>query len=194
MSFYSGIFTLIAGIIVFFVYLKQKSDEKIQIARLLLTEIRIIEKRIDEIKEKISKGDSQNLPKVFSTKNWNNYAFMFINDFDQDELNLLNDLYYYGEIIEENIRKTQNFFWIATEERSKLQIQKLGEFINPPNKEDIVTKYKEFDDKMSKILTDCGGAYIPTRGSDEIKFYLPKISKITTSSVGTKLKKIAKMN
>jgi len=193
-NFFAGIATIITGGVAIFVYFWQKIDSKVQAARVLLTEIRIAEDRIDQIRDKIMNRSTTDLPSIFPTDNWKKYSHIFISDFDQDELKLLNDFYDYGELIEDFARRNNNYFWITTEERARVTVQKIAESINnsfgsatPDN--DIVTKR----DFLSKGMDMYNQIYSPAKTLDGIKDYLPKIPKITTSSCGVKLKKIAKM-
>lgn len=195
LNLFSGIATLLTGAVAISIYFYQKRDAKIQAARVLLTEIRIAEDRIDQIRDKIMNNSTMDLPTVFPTENWKKYSHLFISDFDQDELKLLNAFYDHGELIEDFAKRNNNYFWITTEERARVTVQKIAQFVdesfgivNPDN--NVVAKR----DFISKGLDMYNQIYAPTKTLDGIKDYLPKIPKITTSSCGMKLKKIAKMD
>lgn len=98
---FNGLATLTTGGVAWLVYYRQKKDFKVQAARVLLTEIRIAEERIDKIRENINNNLLLDLPLVFVTKNWKKYAYLFISDFDTDELKLINVFYESGERVEE---------------------------------------------------------------------------------------------
>lgn len=195
LNLFSGIATLLTGAVAIGIYFRQKKDAKVQAARVLLTEIRIAEDRIDQIRDKIMNNSTMDLPTVFPTENWKKYSHLFISDFDQDELRSLNVFYDYGELIEDFAKRNNNYFWITTEERAKVTVQKIAQFVDesfqvadPHN--NIILR-KEF---LSKGMDSYNQIYAPTKTLEGIKDYLPKIPKITTSSCGVKLKRIAKMN
>lgn len=194
-NFFTGLATIITGAVAIIIYFRQKKDAKVQAARVLLTEIRIAEDRIDQIRDKIMNNSTMDLPTVFPTENWKKYSHLFISDFDQDELRSLNVFYDYGELIEDFAKRNNNYFWITTEERAKVTVQKIAQFVDesfqvadPHN--NIILR-KEF---LSKGMDSYNQIYAPTKTLEGIKDYFPKIPKITTSSCGVKLKRIAKMN
>ncbi len=192
LSLFSGIATISTGLVAIIIYFYQKKDFKKQAARVLLTEIRIAEDRIDQIRDKIINETTLDLPSVFPTENWKKYSHLFISDFDQDELKLLNTFYDYGEVIEDFAKRNNNYFWITTEERAKITVQKIADLVSESygdtNSYGDIPKKREF---ISKGMDTYNQMYAPSKTLEGIKDYLPKISKITTSSCGVKLKKIA---
>ncbi|MCX6789737.1 MAG: hypothetical protein NTZ42_03985 [Candidatus Gribaldobacteria bacterium] len=195
LNLFSGIATILTGAVAIIIYFRQKSDAKVQAARVLLTEIRIAEDRIDQIRDKIMNNSTTDLPSVFPTENWKKYAHLFISDFDQDELKSLNGFYDYGELIEDFAKRNNNYFWITTEERARVTVQEIAKLISEsledlsPDK-NIISKRDLFSARMDAH----NQIYAPTKTLAGIKDYLPKVPKITTSSCGVKLKKIAKMD
>ena len=65
LSIFSGLATLITGGVAIGIYFYQKRDAKIQAARVLLTEIRIAEEKIEQIKDKVQSGFTNDFPSVF---------------------------------------------------------------------------------------------------------------------------------
>ncbi|MFC1644997.1 hypothetical protein ACFL08_03150 [Patescibacteria group bacterium] len=197
MEYFNGIATILTGAIAWFVYWLKKKNEKVQAARVLLTEIRIAEVNIEKIKDKIDDGKSLDLPLVFPTRNWKKYAHLFISDFDQDELRMINSFYDYGEAIEDSIKRDDNYFWITAEERGRVMVQKLAKFIDESFDQDAENRDKYVKDKRDYLsigFDEYNIPYYPKRTFDYINKCLPKIKNITTSSCGVKLKKIAKLN
>jgi len=186
--------TLVTGGFAIAIYLCQKKDNKIQAARVLLTEVRIAEEKIDQTRDILETNQIADLPTIFPSKNWKNYSHLFISDLDQDELKLINTFYDYGEIIEDIAIRNNNFFWITTEERAKITVNEVAklanEVVNNAKNEDEVTLNMS---TFENILDRHNLPYVPSKTKSEIKKYLSKIPKITTSSCGVKLKKIANM-
>lgn len=192
-NFFIAVVTSVVGSIALFLYLKQKSDEKMQAARVLLIEIRSAEERITQIKNMMSGGDKDDFPMVFTTSSWKKYSHLFISDFDQDELKLINNFYDYGELLEEFCKRDNNFFWIRTEERARV-VENFSATLILSNEKD---KSKEGEDISKEIIEKISnhnlGGYAPQKTILKIKTYADKISYITITSVGEKLKKLAKM-
>lgn len=195
LNLFSGIATLLTGGIAIIIYFYQKRDTKIQAARVLLTEIRIAEEKIEQIRDKITNNSTMDLPSIFITDNWKKYAHLFISDFDQDELRLINSFYDYGQLIEDFAKRNNNYFWITTEERGRSTVQKISEFIDRSyeNGEEEIKIFLR-KNNLSDMLDKYNSMYSPTKTLDGIKDYLPKIPRITTSSCGVKLKRIAKID
>jgi hypothetical protein len=194
MDYFSGLSTLIAGSVAWLVYHNQKKDEKRKAALVLLVEIRNAEERITQIRDQIANSSSADFPSVLSNRSWNRYSHLFVNDFDQDELKLINSFYDYAELIEDLGKRNNNFFWINTEERARANQWSNAQIIKElalGNCEELSSKIenikKLYDSEFNKYYTD----YTPQKTKSGIGIYLNKVQTITTSSCGIKLKKIA---
>lgn len=197
-NFFVGFATILTVSGAIIVYFFQKDGYKVQAARVLLTEIRIAEEKVKEINEKIITNTiSADLPAVLPTKSWKTYASLFISDFDQDELKLLNSFYDYAELIEEFAGRNNNYFWISTEERAKVTVRSVAEFIkealNLPSEQDKDVYITTKRNLLSSFLDKYNDLYTPVKTIDGIKVLLSKMPNITTSSCGLKLKKLAKV-
>ena len=198
-GFFVGLATIITGVVVLLVYFQQKRDMKVQAARVLLTEIRTAEERINQIKEAVQRGLTNDLPSVFTTKSWQTYSHLFVSDFDQDELKLIGLFYDCGELIEDFAKRNNSFFWVTTEERARVSTQKVAEIIlkasemaiTEDQKNEYISTSRAF---LSSKLDSYNVMYVPAKTMDEIKAYLNKVQMITTSSCGVKLKKFAKVD
>jgi len=193
---FAGLATIFTGAVAIGVYFYQKRDQKIQAARVLLLEIRTAEERIRRIKEKIESGSSGDMPSVFTTNSWSDYSHLFISDFDQDELALINSFYDYGSSIEDFAKRNNNFFWVTTEERAKVAQQKLADIVVAAKTAAEDNKDLDLETLKNKILPTFVNdpyLYAPQRTLDEIKNYTDKIRTITTTSAGVKLKKLARL-
>jgi hypothetical protein len=195
-SFFIAITTIGTAFVAWLVYQAKIKGDKIQAARVLITEIRIAEERIDQMRNKMNDEVPSDLPLIFPTKSWKKYSHLFISDFDQDELKLLNAFYDYGELTEEYAKRDNDFFWVATEERAKVTVQKIAEFACEAIAGAVVNKDQFVQNKrndLSSLLDRNNALYSPSKSVNVIKKILPNIPKITTSSCGLKLKKLAKL-
>ncbi len=194
-NLFVGLATIITGAVAIGIYFIQKRYSKTQAARVLLTEIRTAEERIEQIRDKIISGATMDLPPVFPTKSWKIYSHLFISDFDQDELELINSFYNYGEIVEEFAKRNNDYFWITTEERAKITVQKIAQYIDESTSQTDPNTYIKSKREMFNLGMDVHNIpYAPKKTLDGIQNYLTKIKNVTTSSLGLKLKKIARLN
>ena len=197
-SFFVALTTIATAFVAWLVYQAKIKNDKIQAARVLITEIRIAEERIDQMKNKMNDTIPSDLPLIFPTKSWKKYSHLFISDFDQDELKLLNAFYDYGELAEEYAKKDNDFFWMATEERARVTVQKIAEFsCEAINNDTIENKDKFIQNKrdlLSGMLDRNNTLYAPSKSVNVIKKILPSMPQITTSSCGLRLKKLAKLD
>lgn len=191
---FSSFVMLLVGSIAIFLYLKQKSDTKIQSARVLLLEIRTAEERITQLKDKLQ-AKNNDLPLLFPTKSWKIYAHLFVSDFDQDELRLIGSFYDYGDLIEEFVKRNNDFFWVTTEERARVVQQKLAELVihSQTRPEGSEVSLDDLKKDLLDMFANDAYSYTPERSVLEIKHYIENIGMITTTSAGTKLKSLAKM-
>jgi hypothetical protein len=193
-GFFIAATTMATALVAWLVYRAKIKNDKIQAARVLITEIRIAEERVDQMRDKMNDDVPSDLPPIFPTKSWKTYSHLFISDFDQDELKLLNAFYDYGELAEEFAKKDNDFFWVTTEERARITVQKIAEFAceaidtSVTNPDQFV---RERRDLFSGLLDRNNIPYSPKKSIDVIKKLLPNIPKVTTSSCGLKLKRLA---
>lgn len=110
---------------------------------------------------------------------------------------MISDFYDYGELIEYFGKRNKDFFWVNTEERAKITQHFLAQIIDkaydmlPQNRNTFITEKRDF---FSFSFDNFITLYTPKKNDDVIKDYLNKVNKITTSSCGLKLKKLAKLS
>lgn len=192
-NLFIGLATIITGIGVVIVYYLQKRNSKIQAARVLLLEIRTAEERIRQIKDKVDSGFTNDLPSVFPTKSWKTYSHLFISDFDQDELILINSFYDYGDLVEEFAKRNNDFFWVTTEERARVVQNKLADLVIHSKTQTPEIDLNTLKQELLDVFASDSYTYTPRKTIDAITNYTEKIENITTTSAGKKLKIIAKM-
>ena len=199
LKLYSGSATILTGAIAIGIYFYQKNDTKKQTARIILIEIRTAEDRINKIKDQILNNHDDDFPTVLISNNWKKYSHLFVSDFDDDEMKLMNSFYNCCEIIDDFCKRNNNFFWITAEEKSKLLQQTLARTIENKIDEKPVLPSEEFKktidikkDLIQSAYDYHGFIYKPKKILDEINKQLSKAPIITTSTCGAVLKRIAK--
>lgn len=191
---FSSVVTFIVGLFVFGVYSWQKRDKKINTARLVLSEVRNAELKVQKISEILERG-GQDFPLVLPTNNWKEYSYLFASDLDQDELVELNSFYSICESVDEYVKRDNEYFWITTQNRAAIAQESLLEFV----KQSFDEKNQKVDlDKLELMIkevlltyTNHGYSYSPRKTVDELKILVSQFSKITTTTTGSKLKELA---
>lgn len=195
-NYFSGLATILTGVVVIWIYFKQKDDKKSQIARLILLEVRTAEEKIMQTKNQIENGSTVDLPSVLPLNSWEKYAYLFVSDFDNDEIKLISSFYEFCGTIEDFAKRDNNFFWVTTEERARVVQAMLGKVIDEgyskaeSDRDLYISEKKAF---ISAAFDKHGLVYSPQKPVNEIKSYLNKIQTITTSTCGAKLKKLARL-
>lgn len=92
MNDFAGFITLFVGGLAIYLYLKQRTDRKRDIAKLILQEIRYAEDKIRKYRS--SEPKSYNLyVRLLPTDSWNDNIHLFIKDLKETEVDLISDFY-----------------------------------------------------------------------------------------------------
>ncbi len=187
--------TFLVGSSAIYLYIKQKDDKKRDSASILLMEIRNAEKIIDQIKGGNIVLNQFDI-KLLSSNSWNKYNYLFIEDFDRDELDLVNNFYIQCSIIDNYLHQIN----INTQLRQKssyihktLVELSMTESQLSLNQESNKVSYDIKRDNFIKMISSEGYSFIPDAAKNAIDKALRNIRYVTTSSAGNKLKKIAKL-
>lgn len=195
-NFFVGLSTFITGLAAFGVYMWQKNDKKINAARVILSEIRNAELKLDQVKKRIKGTTYEDFPSVLPINSWAKFSFLFANDFDQDELDKINTFFSNCQSIDDMASKDNNFFWITAEERARVVQQQLPQIIiaafdattNQIDHNKLSTLKQNFLDTLSNEPY----AYVPKKTVNAITLLVDSTIKITETPIGEKFKKIAK--
>lgn len=195
--FYSNLFesiiVLFVGTFAIGLYIWQKRDFKNGIASIILVEIRNAEQSILTVRNRgLDNALNSNDKLLLPNNSWTKYNYLFINDFDVDEWYSINNfinnclsyddlLKYYKEDIPYQIRQKEKYIQKKLVDLSAKKFNKEGsyekrrlEFINKINIENFT--------------------FNPNYHSQEIlKVILNLDTGLSTSSVGVKLKQIARL-
>jgi len=195
-NFFTGLSTFITGLAAFGVYLWQKNDKKINAARVILSEIRNAELKLNQVKKRIKGTTYEDFPSVLSTNSWAKFSFLFANDFDQDELDKINTFFSNCQSIDEMAKKDNNFFWITTEERARVVQQQLPQIIvaafDATTKRIDQNKLNTLKQTFLDTISNEPYVYVPKKTVNAITLLVDSTSKITETPIGEKFKKITK--
>ena len=97
--------TFLVGILVVYLYIKQKEDTKKDAAKIILQEIRRAEDIINDYKEH---GQYKFTKKIIATNSWAKNIHYFVGDLDPDELDKISNLYSTGEYLDSIITKVSD--------------------------------------------------------------------------------------
>lgn len=198
-NFYVASVTFLVGGLAFFIYTKQKSDEKNNAATTVLLEIRNAESKIDIIIDKLDKKNTSDLPRVLPVNSWTRYSHLFVKDFDLDDIQLLNAFYSSCEIIEDLSNRQNNFVWITTEERAKAVQNMLATIHDDFQKDTVlndVDAQVRFDSRkhaLGEFYSNESLSYAPDKILKGLTYQTQNIKRITTTPCGAKLKKLANL-
>src|SRR6266567_1560344 len=162
-------------------------------ARIILSEIRQAEERIAEISDLLER-QQVNFPSVLPVNSWEKYSYLFASDFDQDQIEEINNFYNNCTIIEDAVKKNDRYLWLAADAISQTAQTKYIDLIVASLKADYQIDFNTLEKYKSSVLetfTQKTFTYAPQRTIDIIRSYLNKIDKITTSTTGIKLKQLA---
>ncbi len=193
----SAFITLLVGLFAFILYFLQKRDQKISAARLVFSEIRNAELKIDEIAILIDRS-ANDFPSVLNQNSWIKYSHLFATDFEQSELEEINHFYSNCISLEDMINKDNNFFWLNAESRTQTIQDRLYDLIVKEYKSDESEKEKkdrnEEKNKLLDMYANDWYSYAPSRTLNKIKVGIERIRRITTTPAGNKLKQIARLD
>ncbi|USN53735.1 MAG: hypothetical protein H6760_01015 [Candidatus Nomurabacteria bacterium] len=183
------------GLSTLILYRRQRKDKKTDVARILLTEIRNAEQRIEEIRGLVERG-AKDFPHILPNNSWRDFSYLFAADFDQDELQEISVFYSQCEAMQESSKKDNDFFWVTTEHRAEVYQDKLAtiyelSYDRNSNKFDE-QKFKTLKENFLDKFADSPHSYAPEKTVSQLKHGLAITNKITTTSAGQKLKRLAK--
>jgi hypothetical protein len=195
--------TLLAGIIAYIVYVRQKQDSKKDAANSLLLEIQHAERSIARAKDHIRKGNLDVDLEILQVNSWSTQKHLFSRDFDKDEWDAITEFYNKANLLDEAIKYNSKGFGGDVEQIRANKQRILADFTKDAidkmgSSKELTTEsvLQEFSNKaelFDKLYMDKQGAYAynPTKPINDAKTYLEDLGNLSTTSVGTKLKRLA---
>lgn len=173
-----------------YLYIRQKGENKQQIATLMINDIRNAESAIQIVKDSLS---HQIIPEitVLPENNWKKYSYLFSKDLDQDETTLINNFFSNVERVSYIVTQANNMFLVLISDRdAAIQTANIQLVSGSKTYTEAKKKLSVFDGILSQQIS--ASPYIPSGFYTKLHNYLPGISDILNTEAGRKLKKIAK--
>lgn len=194
-NIFIGIATILTGAAAILIFYIQKWNQKRDAALIILMEIRGAEEAIREIK---NVGKIEGIT-ILSTNSWVKFNHLFVQDFDRDELDLINNFYKGCLLAEEELKRLKNMFDVVLESKVQAIFPTIMELAKKYKEKDCDLNLKpdsEFMKEKNKILETYykdSTTFEPDTPKQRLILYIANIELIINSSVGQKLKKIAKV-
>ncbi len=177
--------TIIVGSVAWLIYCVQKRDKKREAAAIILMEIRLAEKRIEEIKRSRKIDPNIFSPLLISTR-WNEYNHLFVKNLDKDEMDTINNFYNDCITIDRSIEQS------STSKQLEQKTQAIHATLSK-----LATKSKDQDsfeqekNNYLKLINSDKTIVTAELYRTTIENNISNITPITNSNIGLKLKKIA---
>ncbi len=208
-GFFISLVTLGTGIVAFFIYKKQQKDSKKDAANIILLEIQNAERMLEQVGESVRIGS---LPNKYLLPNdsWLRYKYLFVRDLDRDEWDKLTAFYTNCKLYDEAVTYNASLFKKNEEQvrvnMLRIPAQYIKKFIdNTPEGEDSIEKEGRLLIALGKAK-DFQKLYLNRAGNEGMLLYSPQKPltdarnafdslnpNISQSSIGTKLKELAKV-
>lgn len=212
----AGLVTLLAALVAFGVYSKQKWDTKRDIANSILLEIQGAENNLKKAKETLKNTGSDSGTEsiaedvvLMPNESWSKYRQYFVRDFDRDEWDAIGEFYSLCNLYD--IAATNNHSAFArNEEQIRANAHRLvADYADEMGKkvatlevegnEQVIKKaYDEYNSRerfvRNSYLTSTLSKpmYAPQKYLDQAILYTSSIKELSLTSVGTRLKKITR--
>lgn len=186
-NFFIAFVTVLVGSFAIYLYIKQKKDQKRDAANIIISEIRNAENTIAQIK---NSGGISFSTRILPSSSWNEYSFLFVNQLDRDEMDTINNFYNQCTLLDKALEQADS---IPDQLKSKGDyVQQI--LVKMASESENVSKYEENRKKFFEIMAKENTTVQPVAFVEVLKGRLSTMNTIITSTtIGDKLKKIAKI-
>jgi len=207
-NFFIAAITFLGGLVAYFLYQRNVSDAKVAAATTLLLEIQNAERGIREVETNVLNGDLPNRL-LMPTESWTANKHLFARDFDRDEWDTLSRFYIDCALFDAAVNLNASYFQ-KNEEQIRVQMHMatamyLREYLDGPET-DAEQSATEKDPRLASAyqkalkfqelyLAKVGILlYSPQKPLGDARTVMNRIAKtITQNSIGSKLKRLARM-
>jgi hypothetical protein len=200
-DFFTGLVTLLAGLVALVVYMRQKYDAKRDAANIILLEIQNAERGLKLVRDNIQETELLDEDVfIMPTQSWDKYKYLFVRDFDRDSWDNICTFYNKCLLYDEAVRYNNSCFRDdANQIRQNLQ-RVLADYTKKFFDESKRDK-KEFDENaFQESIEGFRGKYMHQQGSwlykpqkslMDARRHLFGLENLSQTIVGIKLRKLA---
>lgn len=201
-NLFIAIVTLVAGFVAYFLYRKRNKDFKKDAANILLLEIQNAERQLKVAREQMTRSSILvDNAYVMPTESWSKYKYMFVRDFDRDEWDTISSFFEKCTLFDDAVRhKSTSFKNNESEIRAnmhRITADYVKDYVNTDederNKDKLIEEINLFQDVYLGLPYSLT-LYSPQKPIDDAKQQLDGLKdNLSQTSVGTKLKRVAKL-
>jgi len=192
-NFFVGLSTILTIGGAIFLYIRQKIENRQQIATLLINDIRNAQSAVRLVRDSLN---AQIIPEitVLPENNWKKHSYLFSKDIDQDDVTVINKFFSDAERISYIVTQANNMFIIGISDRSAaIQQANINLVAASKNLTQAQRKLALFDSIINHQNISVS-TYFPSGFYTKLNQYLPDIPDLLNTEAGRKLKKIARIN
>lgn len=214
--FYSNLFiaviTLVVGLFGFILYMLRNSDVKRRTARIIMLEVTNAEAQLRDARNRLEeseKAGAKKLPEhlyVMPLDTWTRSRHLFVNDFKTSEWDALNEFYSKCRLFDEAIQYNDQRFskdeqqirenvHRATYDLALQMFEKINKATSDAERDALKKELLTRRNDMASFLTTGENlwVYTPSKELRDVEYIISSVNyNISTSSVGTKMAKLAK--
>lgn len=186
-QFFTGLATILTGAVAYFIFRKQKFDDRLRVARIIMVEISDCETLFNSIKSDgvINLSNVRRLP---FENSWDKYKHLFAKILDSTDLRLVDNFYGTCVLINQELQEAYSLpnHW---REKGRIIVERHAEF----SQKSATRDEYELQKKQIKFFEEDEYWWQPFAPSKYIIERIKGLQFITTTPTGEKLKKIAKL-
>lgn len=186
-NFFTGLATILTGVVAYLVYIKQKRDNKQKIARVIYIEVKDCE-NIFTLVKRSGVVNLSNIRKLPITNSWDKNKYLFANDFDDSEISMIDIFFGECKLLNWEFEEAYNLpsFW---KEKSRIVAEKHAIY---SEESDTNNQYESRKNKLKMFEAD-DYFWQPNFPLKQIIERIKNIDNISTTVTGAKLKRIAQL-
>lgn len=187
----AGVMTLLSVLMLYWLYKKQKNNQKEDAAKTIYLEILDIERNIENI-QPINTNVELIDKIIISDDHWKKNSHLFSQDFTQREMETINDFYKRSKIAQKLLNNIQKVMDSSIEEKANsIQRQFVEEASKTLGDRD---NYESWKNKWLKTIENETYWFLPDTYKQRLNGLVDLIPKITQTNIGTRFSKMSKID
>lgn len=201
----NGLQTGVAVTVGSFIFIQYKIKNRDQIKRaanLIVTEVQSAERKIKDIKKRLTDGVLDSDVSIITTNSWDRYRNIMSRYLDRDEWDALDDFYSRALLLDDTIKYNNQMFRNDVEQIrinkqravADFAIETVNGISNNSNREDVAALFSSKVQVYDTLYMSKQGemSYTPLRIIEDAKKYIDNMPAVLTSPSISKLKIVTK--